>query len=123
LDTIVPYIIAIAAQTFANPEALRNFRRDCMIEHVMLEGRILVTWGKGRAGQIQRRSFLRDRSLSVPNLIDRVLAMTEPLVSHAPASQRDKLFLFGGVTVSRRIGLISVGLLVQHVQRFIRRHD
>ena len=123
LDTIVPYIIAIAAQTFANPEALRNFRRDCMIEHVMLEGRILVTWGKGRAGQIQRRSFLRDRSLSVPNLIDRVLALTEPLVSHAPASQRDKLFLFGGVTVSRRIGLISVGLLVQHVQQFIRRHD
>jgi hypothetical protein len=75
-ETLVPYMIAIAAQTFANPEALRLMRRDCMREHVLLEGRVVVTWTKGRSNRPQRRSFLRDKSFSVPNLIERVLALT-----------------------------------------------
>jgi hypothetical protein len=62
-ETLIPYMIAIAAQTFANPEALRLMRRDCMSEHVLLEGRVVVTWTKGRSNRPQRRSFrsLRDR--------------------------------------------------------------
>jgi len=87
-DTIVPYMVAIAAQTFANPEALRTMRRDCMSEDLLLEGRVHVTWHKGRAGRVQRRSFLRNRSMSVPNLIDRVLTLTAPLVPHAPPNDR-----------------------------------
>jgi len=67
------------------PEALRHLRRDCMNEHLLLDGRTVVTWSKGRSNRQQRRSFLRDKSLSVPNLIERVLAMTAPLVPHAPA--------------------------------------
>jgi len=121
-DTLVPYAIAIAAQLFANPEGLRNLRRDCMIEHVMLDGRWLVTWYKGRARQVQRRSFLRDRGLSVPNLIDRVLAFTEPLVLHAPAVERDSLFLCSGIGGSRRIGLIARCDLTELVHDFARRH-
>jgi hypothetical protein len=81
-ETLVPYMIAIAAQTFANPEALRLMRRDCMSEHVLLEGRTVITWTKGRSNRPQRRSFLRDKSFSVPNLIDRVLALTELLLPH-----------------------------------------
>ena len=121
-DTLVPYIVAIAAQTFANPEALRNLRRDCMVEHVMLEGRWLVTWDKGRARRPQRRSFLRDRSLSVPNLIDRVLALTAPLVRYVPAADRDKLFLCGGTGKSRRISLIDDAYLRTLVRNFAARH-
>lgn len=121
-DTLVPHAIAIAAQTFANPEALRNLRRDCMVEHVMLEGRWLVTWEKGRAHQVQRRSFLRDRRLSVPNLIDRVLALTAPLVPHAPMAERDKLFLCAGVSSSRRVGLIPPKRLTERVRAFAERH-
>jgi hypothetical protein len=33
-ETLVPYMIAIAAQTFANPEALRLMRRDCMMRRL-----------------------------------------------------------------------------------------
>ena len=65
-ETLIPYMIAVGAQTFANPEALRNMRRDCVTDHIFLEGRVHVEWAKGRARQIQRRSFLRDRRLSVP---------------------------------------------------------
>ena len=71
-ETFIPYMIAIGAQTYANPDALRLLRRDCMTEHLLLDGRVVVGWHKGRANREQRRSFLRDRSFSVPRLIDRV---------------------------------------------------
>jgi hypothetical protein len=121
-ETLVPYMIAIAAQTFANPEALRLMRRDCMSEHVLLEGRVVVTWTKGRSNQPQRRSFLRDKSFSVPNLIDRVLALTQPLIPHVPPGERDLLFLCGNVIGSRRLGVISQDLMIRHVRSFAERH-
>jgi len=119
-DTIVPYMVAIAAQTFANPDALRTMRRDCMTEDLLLEERVHVTWDKGRAGRAQRRSFLRNRSMSVPNLIDRVLALTAPLVPHAPPRDRDKLFLWGDVSTSRRVCLATRSL--GPLQRLADRH-
>lgn len=121
--TLVPYAIAIAAQIFANPESLRNLRRDCMVEHLVLEGRWLVTWDKGRARQPQRRSFLRDRGLSVPNLIDRVRALTAPLVPYVPAAERDRLFLCSSPSGRRRIGLINEWYLSELVRAFAVRHD
>ena len=121
-DTLLPYLIAIAAQLFANPEALLNMRRDCMVEHVMLEGRWLVTWHKGRANRVQRRSFLRGRGLSVPNLIDRVLALTAPLLPYVPASEREKLFLCAGVTGEHRVGLIHREQLRRVMRAFVARH-
>ncbi len=120
--TLIPYMIAIAAQTFANPEALRHLRRDCMSEHLMLDGRVVVSWSKGRVTRVQRRSFLRDRTLSVPNLIDRVLTLTEVLVPHAPAAERDRLFLCGEVMATRRVVLIPDYLVSVHVRRFVKRH-
>jgi len=120
---LIPYMIAIAAQTFANAEALRHLRRDCMSEHLMFDGRVVVGWSKGRATRVQRRSFLRDRTLSVPNLIDRVLALTEVLVPHAPKAERDRLFLCGEVMATRRVVLIPDYLVSVHVRRFVKRHD
>jgi len=120
--TLIPYMIAIAAQTFANPEALRHMRRDCMSEHLMLNGRVVVSWSKGRASRVQRRSFLRNRTLSVPNLIDRVLALTEVLLPHAPEAHCDRLFLCGEVMATRRVTLIPDYLVSVHVRRFIKRH-
>src|SRR3546814_5974307 len=94
-DTIVAYMIAIGAQTYANTEALRLMRRDCMGAHLLLEGRVMVSWHKGRAGREQRRSFLRDKKFSVPVLIEQVLAMNERMVPHAQMPDRDRLFLTG----------------------------
>ena len=121
-ETIVAYMIAIGAQTYANAEALRMLRRDCMSEHLLLEGRVLVSWHKGRAGREQRRSFLRDKSFSVPALIDQVLALTERLLSHAPQRDRDLLFLTGGVQASRTVGIIPGYLAASLTRRFVQRH-
>jgi hypothetical protein len=121
-ETLVPYMIAIAAQTFANPEALRLMQRDCMSEHVLLAGRAVITWTKGRSNRLQRRCFLRDKSISVPNLIDRVLTLTELLVPHVASGERELLFLCGNVTGSRSIGVIPNHLMSTHVRSFAERH-
>ena len=123
-ETLIPYMIAIGAQTYANPEALRLLRRDCMSEHLLLDGRVVVSWHKGRSNREQRRSFLRDRSFSVPYLIDCVLAMTARLVPHASAGERSGLFLYAGVQGgTRAVRLLAGYLTAVHVRRFVERHD
>ena len=124
-DSIIPYAIAIDAQSFANPEPLRNMHRDCMSEDLLLERCVHVTWNKGRAGRVQRRSFLRGRSMSVPNLIDRVLALTAPLAPYAAPGVRDKLFLVvarrGPRYGSHRVGLVPG--MSKLVRNFAARHE
>lgn len=66
IDGLVPYMIAIAAQLFANPEGLRMIERDCSKEHLFLEGRSIITWKKGRAGKDQQRTFMRGKDMSPP---------------------------------------------------------
>ena len=123
-ETLIPYMIAIGAQTYANPEALRLLRRDCMSEHLVLDRRVVVSWRKGRSNREQRRSFLRDRSVSAPNLIDRVLAMTERLVPHVPARERSGLFLYASVHGgTRAVRQIPNYLATAHVRRFLERHE
>jgi hypothetical protein len=122
-ETLIPYMIAIGAQTYANPEALRQLQRDCMSEHLLLDGRVVVGWRKGRANREQRRSFLRDRSFSVPHLIDRMLAMSARLVAHAVPAERNRLFLYAGIQGgTRAVRLIPDYLASVHVRRFVERH-
>src|SRR5262249_58533980 len=91
-------------------------------EHVPLEGRVVVSWTKGRSNRPQRRSLLRGKSFSVPNLIDRVLALTEPLLPHVPAAERELLFLCGSVSSSHGVGVISQGVMREQVRLFANRH-
>ncbi|TIW27821.1 MAG: site-specific integrase, partial [Mesorhizobium sp.] len=107
--------------TYANPEALRELRRDCMSEHLLLDGRSVISWSKGRSNRVQRRSFLRDKTLSVPNLIDRVLQMTSPLLAHVPAQDRERLFVAETVYGSRTVSLIPSYLMSKHVRLFAQR--
>lgn len=96
-DTLVPFFLAIAIQTAANPEPLRHIRRDCLVPHPLDEHRVIVDWNKARTGarlqKAQRRSFDRRRRYAAPNLIEMMLALTEPLVGTAPPSEQDRLFL------------------------------
>jgi hypothetical protein len=115
-------MIAIGAQTYANAEALRLMRRDCLSKHLLLEGRVMVSWHKGRAGREQRRSFLRDKSFSVPVLVEQVLAMTERLVPHAPQVDQGALFLTGMIAASRAIGVIPCYMASKLTRRFVERH-
>lgn len=123
-DTLIPYYIALAIQTAANPEPLRLIRRDCLVPHPLDEQREFIDWVKPRARgnrfmRPQRRSFDRRRPYAAPNLIRQMLAMTEPLVAHA-GHQRDKLFLTQNEK-SRTVAVLCQGAAGELIKRFIRR--
>ncbi|MEE3503775.1 phage integrase SAM-like domain-containing protein [Acidiphilium acidophilum] len=122
-DTIIPYVIAIGAQTYANPESLRLLPRDCMTEHLLLNGRAVISWSKGRSTRTQRRSFLRDKRFAVPNLIDQLLEMTARLVDLVPAGDRNRLFLVAGIFATRVVGVLPRTALSPVVKRFVKRHE
>lgn len=121
-DVLTPYLLVLGASLFANPSGLLELRRDSLVDHVLLDGRAVVTWSKGRARRPQRRSFLRGRALSVPNLIEQVLAMTEPLLPHVPEKHRNRLFL----AATRHTGKRFVGPYPREtgssLRKFVARH-
>ncbi|QSR19512.1 site-specific integrase [Novosphingobium sp. KA1] len=96
-DALAAFYIALLIQTAANAGPLRHMKRDCQVPHPLDQHRVLVEWIKPRAGwkakRLQRRSFDRRRPNSAPQLIDKLLAMTAPLLPHTRPSERDYLFL------------------------------
>jgi hypothetical protein len=54
-DALVPFFLAIAIQTAANPDALRHIHRDCLIPHPLDEHRVIIDWTKARTGVVSRR--------------------------------------------------------------------
>jgi len=77
----------------------------------------------------QPRAFDTRRPRSAPRLIEMLLAMTEPLVAHAPEEERNCLFLVRYIagTCNRRhdrpAGLVAVDTLPDMIARFVRRSN
>ncbi len=122
VDGVIPFFLAIGIQTAANPEALRLTRRDCLVPHPIDDNRVVIDWAKPRAGgevrRAQRRSFDRRRPYAAPNLVDRVAAMTEPLIAEARPGERNHLFLVRGNRPAG-VGAIRHETLRLGIQRFI----
>ena len=118
-DTLVPFFLAIAIQTAANPDPLRHISRDCLVPHPLDEHRVIIDWNKAKTNarlhKAQRRSFDRRRRYAAPNLIAMMLALTEPLVADASPMQQDRLFLTRSIyTESTRRSLRSRTEVVEH---------
>jgi hypothetical protein len=129
-DTLVPFFLAIAIQTAANPEPLRELRRDCLVPQPLDEHRVIVDWNKAstRLQKAQRRSFDRRRRYAAPNLIEMMLALTQPLLADAPPGQQDRLFLtrsiYAGPTrrsLRSRTEVIEHSVLRRAILRFTER--
>jgi len=131
-DTLVPFFLAIAIQTAANPEALRHIHRDCLVPHPLDEHRVIIDWTKARTGtrlqKAQRRSFDRRRRYAAPNLIEMMLALTEQIAATAPPAEQDHLFLTRSIfrehvrrSLRSRTGVIEHSVLRRAILRFIRR--
>jgi hypothetical protein len=125
-ETVVAFFIALAIQTAGNPDALRLITRDCQVAHPLDEHRIIIEWAKPRAGakvkRAQRRSFDRRRRYAAPNLIDRLLAMTAPLVSRAIPQDSNRLFLTKSEK-KNRVTLIPEATLSHALKLFIKRSN
>ena len=107
-EAAVAFYVAIMIQTAGNPDPIRLIGRDCLTAHPPDGNRLMVEWDKPRAGRklkrAQRRSFDTRRAYAAPNLINRLLQMTAPLVQRARPQDKEKLFLLlsgqtGAVTV------------------------
>lgn len=126
VDTLVPFFLAIAIQTAANPDSLRNIGRDCLASHPLDPDRIIVDWAKPRAGntlrRAQRRTFDKRRRYSVPNLVEKLLAMSAPLVPHARPAECERLFLIRG-NRPKGVGVIGSQTLDAGIGRFIARSN
>jgi hypothetical protein len=96
------------------------------VAHPLDEHRIIVEWAKPRAGakvkRAQRRSFDRRRRHAAPNLIDRLLAMTAPLVSRASRQDRNRLFLVKSEKKDA-VTLIAEATLSHALKPFIKRSN
>lgn len=123
-ETLLPFYIALAIQTAANPQPLMQFRRDCLRPHPLDEHRVIIDWDKARAGdklkRTQRRSFDRRRRYAAPNLIDKLLAMTAPLVAQAALRDRERLFLLKSEK-TRSVAPIALSTVTHGVRGFITR--
>jgi len=124
-DTFIPFYVAIAIQTAANPEPLRLIRRDCLVPHPLDEQREFVDWVKPRAGgrfrRPQRRSFDLRRPYAAPHLVRKVLALTEPLVPHAGRAW-NHLFLTQNEK-HRTVSVIRQDAVGGVIERFVRRSN
>jgi hypothetical protein len=124
IEHLSAFFLAIAIQTAGNPDALRRLRRDCQSPHPLDERRVMIDWGKPRAGhkvkRAQRRSFDSRRPYAAPNLIDRLLTMTEPLAAQAAPLDRDLLFLIKSEK-TRTVGVVPMATLGVVIKRFIER--
>lgn len=131
-DTLVPFFLAIAIQTAANPDALRHIHRDCLVPHPLDEHRVIVDWTKARTGgrlqKAQRRSFDRRRRYAAPNLIEKMLILTAPIVATAPPSEQDRLFLTRSIypgtsrrPIRNRTEVIDHSVLRRAILRFTKR--
>ena len=125
-ETVAAFFIALSIQTAGNPDGLRLVTRDCQLAHPLDEHRIIVEWAKPRAGakvkRAQRRSFDRRRRYAAPNLIDRLLAMTAPLVARASRQDRNRLFLVKSEKKDA-VTLIADGTLSHALKPFIKRSN
>ena len=124
LEYLPAFFLGLAVQTAGNPDPLRRLRRDCQSSHPLDEHRVMIDWGKPRAGakvkRAQRRSFDRRRPYAAPNLIDRLIAMTATLASQARVQERDLLFLMKSEKLGT-VRLVSMSTLGKGIKKFIDR--
>jgi len=124
LEHLPALFLSVAVQTAGNPEPLRRLRRDCQSPHPLDEHRVMIDWGKPRAGakvkRAQRRSFDRRRPYAAPNLIERLLAMTTPLAAQARVQERELVFLMKSEKIGT-VRLVSMSTLGKGIKKFIDR--
>lgn len=120
-ESLLPYYLAMLIHTAGNPEPIAGLQRDCLQSVPLLDDRQVLVWRKGRTPHLQRRTFSSAAAFEPPALVREILQWNERLRPLAPASLRDRLFLFKAkgrhaVTVLAR-SIVKYGL-----KRFCARH-
>ena len=92
-ETFIPFYLSLVAQTAGNPDAILQLRRDAVVDHEIFGDSKFIVWEKLRGAREQRREYDVRKKNAPPNIIARILKMTERLVPYAEAMHRNRLFL------------------------------
>lgn len=107
-ESFLPFYLHITAQLAGNSVSVFNISRECIISHEILQHSEMVTWAKGRSIH-QSRAFDIRKKNAAPNLLRKLLMMTEPLVKHTPPQDANKIFLHcRGDTGSKQLSWATV---------------
>lgn len=96
LAPLIPFMILIGLKTAINPESLYNIGRDCLRPHAIDTTAFYLVWTKRRSKSgLQRQLHHADpRGKGVIELIQFLIAYTQPLVEQVPEPERGMLFLY-----------------------------
>ena len=101
---LLPFAIAIAARTWANPSSLFDLDLECQSLHPLDNRRTVIAWRKGRSLSRQYRSFLSAGTFEPPRLVSDIIGLTSTFRDEAPAHIRHKLFITQTSRYSRSSG-------------------
>lgn len=102
-ETCLPIFLLIMIQTAANPYALMEINKDCLMVNALDGSSITLEWNKGRAAKVQRMSSLSKGSYSVATLVDLIIKMTQPIRHLASMADQDFLFITRTGTKAKRL--------------------
>lgn len=102
-EACLPIFLLIMIQTAANPFALMEINKDCLVVNPLDESAITLKWSKGRASRVQRMSSLSQGSYSVSTLVNLIIKMTQPIRHLAPIADNEFLFITRTGTKAKRL--------------------
>ncbi|EMT4912024.1 hypothetical protein AB1100_001304 [Pseudomonas aeruginosa] len=108
IHDVFPFYLAILVQTSGNPQALRLLTRSCIEPHAVRADLERLVWAKPRARREQSADFPVGREWSAPNLVRRLCALNQELVSSAWPGEGSLVFIARGKAGCRAISWQSI---------------
>ncbi|MGN4117214.1 tyrosine-type recombinase/integrase [Burkholderia gladioli] len=116
---ILPFYLAILAQTSGNAMAILDIGCDCIRDHPLRADIASVVWSKPRSQREQKADFSIAHRWSAPNLINRLKALNDPLRPWLGERFSDRLFV---AYCNGRVAVPCVQLFHIMLDEFIREH-
>jgi len=93
---LLPFYLAVLADTGGNPESIHEVNRDCFIPHPTNADLVLFVWQKRRAHAENFAGYSVTKEWSAAGVAKKLQKITENIVDLLPPSQRDYLFVAAG---------------------------
>ncbi|WP_298933611.1 hypothetical protein [uncultured Ramlibacter sp.] len=117
---VFPFYLAILIQTSGNPQSILKMGRDCIVGVPLRPDLERLVWEKRRAGREQAPEFPRSKEWSAPNIVRKLLALTDELVPQASTFHRESVFLCRSLRLAARC--LSWQSIHLEYQDFLKRH-
>jgi hypothetical protein len=119
---ILPFLVAILAQSSGNPESIKRAEAECIFSHPVRDDIERIIWLKKRSSGEQFADFPKAKKWSAPDLVRRLNALTVGLRHRAVLSSQGKLFICYR-WYSRSIGMPGRAAMLEELRAFIVRNS